>query len=92
MTENQKSIFIQVAKMGFSCGLTHPWEWLANALRQDWLPFDQRNAIEESYIQSFVAFWRECEAFPGDPCEQATAETLMAEINRWYNQPKKDAT
>ena len=89
MTENQKAIFIQVAQMGMACSLTHPWEWLANALRQDWLPFDKRQEIEESYIQSFIEFWRGCGSCPEDPCQQATAETLMAEVNRYYNQRKE---
>jgi hypothetical protein len=92
MTSDQKDIFIQVAQVGMACGLTHPWEWFANAMRMDFLPFAQRPDIEERVLQAFVAFWCGCGSGPGDPCENATVEDLIKEVNRYYAQAGKDAT
>lgn len=66
MTPEQKDIFISVARMGWACGLNHPYEWLSNYLNHtmNFLPYDQIPAQEEKVIGAFVAFFKETACCP----------------------------
>jgi hypothetical protein len=90
MNEEEMKYFIGAAQMGMACGLSHPWEWLANALRVDWMPFDQRPSFEDKTVNAFVKFWNGCGSHPNDPCETAETNELLGEINRWYAETKDD--
>lgn len=89
MTPEQKSDFIATAQMGMACGLGHPWEWLSNAMRQDWMPFAERQAYEDRIISAFLAFWQGCDSGPNDMVTVATVDDLFAEVHRWYHQKRE---
>lgn len=90
MTKQQMKIFVGASQMGIACGLNHPWEWLANAERALSIgPWHELNQRQHDLYDAFLAWWHGCGAGPGDPCETATVEQMVDEVNRWYADQRK---
>ena len=84
MADDQRSLFVSIAQMGWACGLAHPYEWLMNYLVHALGFVDDPVQREKDAVEAFVAFFRGCESGPGDPCRCLTPERLMENIGEWY--------
>ena len=85
MSSNQMDVFTKAAQMGVACGLFHPWAWYVNADRAlGFMPYDKQPQARQDLLDSFVMFWRGCGSHPDDPCETATADDFITEVERFY--------
>lgn len=90
MTAKQKSLFIEAAQAGIACGLWHPHEWYVNYVRVlfQLLPYNEVDERATSLGESFIAFYRECMAYPDDPIGNLDEDGFAKMINQHYGVEK----
>ncbi len=81
MTEEQRELFVAIAKAGITCGLNHPFEWLVNWCRtlDAWAKYEEIQAKEVEAYECYVALYTETA-----PDFRPTIDDIVKMIDVYY--------
>jgi hypothetical protein len=92
MTDEQNALVLEAMKLGISCGLDHPFEWLYNATGGQWLammPYADHPGYVKRMEDAFVALYAECEGPRPIEAGPFTSADLCRQIDLWRASFKK---
>lgn len=91
MNDQQKELFVGLARLGVSCGLWHPYEWLINYLRalDTWCAYGEIPKRTAEANEAFLVFFKECAAGEGDPLSFWKLDDMNAAIEKYFEERNK---
>lgn len=88
MTQEQRDLFMDAAETGWTCGLTHPYEWFLQATRCIAMDYRKIPEYVEKVTDAFHAFERANQG-PVPVGEELTREQFIERVNRWFETGRK---
>jgi len=81
MTEDQKMLFISIARLGIACGLGHHFEWLLNWIRSldSWAKYEEIPQKELEAYECYVALYDDIA-----PDYHPTIKDIAKMLNHFY--------
>ena len=86
MTEDQRDLFIAIARGGITCGLNHPFEWLVNWNRSlmNWAKWEEVAAKERKAYECYAALYDDTV-----PDFHPSVEDIVKMVNAFYSKEEK---